>query len=57
MFEEAEKCEDRTIAHYRAALARDTSPETRRVIERQYESARLAHQAIRGIRDRLRTTA
>jgi uncharacterized protein (TIGR02284 family) len=49
---ECERGEDMAVTMYRYALAeRDVDPETRDIVQRQYEAVQAAHDRIRQLRD------
>ncbi|MEO8296262.1 MAG: PA2169 family four-helix-bundle protein [Burkholderiales bacterium] len=56
MLEECERGEDRAIAAYRKALKNPMPTEVLALLERQARGAKLNHDALRDVRDRLRAT-
>lgn len=57
MLEEAERGEDRALAHYRDALLKTLPADIRMVVERQRAGAQRNHDRIRMLRDQYRAAA
>lgn len=57
ILEECERGEDYAKAQYRKALERNLPPDSRVIVERQYQGVLVNHDRVRSLRDRYRAAA